>query len=111
MGNSPQVRGCADNVAPARRFDARFRNTAEHLEPLKSLLRNLKLSLADILEEQLYQERRDVVHYVLNESTDKRAVMTAVVETMAIVAVTVTQVVYIRKLFAKRQGLLPRFGV
>lgn len=36
---------------------------AEHLEPARSLMRNLKTTLQDILEEQLYQERRDHLHF------------------------------------------------
>ena len=48
----------------------------------------------------------------MNESTDRRAVRTTAMETTAIVVISIVQIVYVRKLFAKSgAGLLPRFGV
>ena len=48
----------------------------------------------------------------VNESTDRRAVRTTAMETTAIVVISIVQIVYVRKLFAKSgAGLLPRFGV
>ena len=98
---------------------------------MKTLLRNLRQTLQDMLEETVYQERRDLVHHAsacacalaaasrtsgmrraANENTDRRATRWGVVEALTCVALSVSQVLYVRRLFKSKGGtLLPRFGV
>ena len=69
----------------------------EHLTPLENSILDLSVSLTAIQEEQRYLRNREQIHRDLAEDLFERVHWWAIVETIALVALSLGQVFYIRK--------------
>ena len=77
-----------------------------HLAPLNTNVAGLKRVLDLLLEEQYYQEKRDEMHRETNESTAYRTVVKAVVEWVALLFISVTQVVLLKRMFSEGRPII-----
>mmetsp|Transcript_38846 Transcript_38846/g.47044 ORF Transcript_38846/g.47044 Transcript_38846/m.47044 type:complete len:216 (+) Transcript_38846:141-788(+) len=75
----------------------------EHIEPLEESLTNLKEDLARLSEEYYYQKRREETHRLTMESSHDRVIIWSLGEAALLVGCAVFQVVYIRRLFDKKE--------
>ncbi|CAN6462932.1 unnamed protein product [Victoria cruziana] len=73
----------------------------EHLDPVNVKIAELREALESVTAEQKYLKARDSRHRHTNESTRRRLFVYTVAEYLALVAASVLQVFYIRRLFSK----------
>ncbi|XP_039042798.1 transmembrane emp24 domain-containing protein p24beta3-like [Hibiscus syriacus] len=73
----------------------------EHLNPINVKIAKLREALESVTAEQKYLKARDTLHRHTNESTRKSVIGYTVGEYILLVAASVLQVFYIRRLFSK----------
>lgn len=77
---------------------------SEHLTPLEKSVLALGEGLQHIQAEQEYMKMRERIHRNTSESTNARVLWWSIVEAIALVAMSVIQIVYLRNFFeGKRQ--------
>jgi hypothetical protein len=72
---------------------------AEHLSPLETRIKALEHSMNSITDLQKYMRGREKTHRATTESTKRRVLWWSVFESIVLVAMSVWQVVYLRKFF------------
>ena len=78
--------------------------TVDSLTPLRGDVSKLLAQLRLLAEEQAYLEARDEAHKATSESTERRTMVLAATEAAVLLAVSITQVVTIKRLFRERSG-------
>eukprot|EP00242_Pyramimonas_sp_CCMP2087_P006124 CAMPEP_0198197896 /NCGR_PEP_ID=MMETSP1445-20131203/1471_1 /TAXON_ID=36898 /ORGANISM="Pyramimonas sp., Strain CCMP2087" /LENGTH=199 /DNA_ID=CAMNT_0043867315 /DNA_START=235 /DNA_END=834 /DNA_ORIENTATION=- len=74
----------------------------QQLDPLTESVQNAKEYAAAMKQEYHYQKNREIVHRRTNETTSHRVKLYSALEAFALIACSVFQVWYIRKLFSNR---------
>lgn len=72
-------------------------------EKLERMIRELRSAIHGISQEQEYVEVRDMIHGRIKESTNYRVTFWVLFESVLVVVVSVTQIVYIKKFFEVRR--------
>ncbi|ODN06026.1 Suppressor/enhancer of lin-12 protein 9 [Orchesella cincta] len=72
-------------------------------EKFEKMISELKQSILSVKHEQDYMEVRDRIHRRINESTNFRVVMWAVFGSVLVLAMTVSQILYIKRFFEVRR--------
>eukprot|EP00899_Mesostigma_viride_P004350 jgi/Mesvir1/13916/Mv16038-RA.1 len=76
----------------------------EHLDPLQAQISRINSALQTVVAEQRYMRAREARHRKTNESTSQRVMLYTAVEAVALISVSVSQVMYLRNLFNRRAG-------
>ncbi len=71
----------------------------EHLTPLEESILNLARDLESVQIEQRYMRQRERAHRNTSESTNQRVIQWSFFQAAALVAVSLLQIFYIKKLF------------
>lgn len=69
----------------------------EHVDPLRERLHDLEQDVAILRQEQEFMLENDAVHLRLNESTQRRMMFRALLESLGLVAAGVAQVLYLKR--------------
>lgn len=72
---------------------------AEHFSPLETRIKALEHSMNSITDLQKYMRGREKTHRATTESTKRRVLWWSVLESIVLVAMSIWQVVYLRKFF------------
>lgn len=70
---------------------------------LEDMIKELSSSLTAVKHEQEYMAVRDRIHRSISESTNRRVVLWAFFEALVLVAMTLSQVFYLKRFFEVRR--------
>lgn len=77
-------------------------NETSH-DKLENMIKELSSALISVKHEQEYMAVRDKIHRSINESTNSRVVLWAFFEAIALSAMTLGQVLYLKRFFEVRR--------
>ncbi|KAJ6234292.1 transmembrane emp24 domain-containing protein a [Anaeramoeba flamelloides] len=77
----------------------------EHLTPLENGVLELQEQLRSILSEQRYLKVREHIHRNTTESTNSRVLWWNFLQTFLLIAISATQIFYVRRIFERRRRI------
>lgn len=70
---------------------------------LEAMIQELSLAMTSVKREQEYMEVRERIHRAVNDSTNSRVVMWAFFESLVLIAMTLGQILYLKRFFEVRR--------